>query len=89
MMKYVSNHAKDFNNPWHAFIIGLMQFLGGLSAELLCIFYLTNIQSTMDTVIKFMALASIAKVDDFYASALAGDYCLKKKVALEWKVTKD
>lgn len=89
MMKYVSNHAKDFNNPWHAFMIGLMQTIGGLAAEFLCIFYLTNIQNTMDTVIKFMALASIAKVDDFYASALSGDYCLKKKVALEWKVTKD
>eukprot|EP00351_Strombidinopsis_sp_SopsisLIS2011_P004579 CAMPEP_0116885908 /NCGR_PEP_ID=MMETSP0463-20121206/19534_1 /TAXON_ID=181622 /ORGANISM="Strombidinopsis sp, Strain SopsisLIS2011" /LENGTH=36 /DNA_ID= /DNA_START= /DNA_END= /DNA_ORIENTATION= len=36
----------------------------------------------MDTVIKFMALASIAKVDDMYAGALASDYCLKKKVSL-------
>jgi len=52
-------------------------------------FYLTNIQNTIDVVIKFMALASIAKVDDFYASALPGDYSLKKKVALEWKVTKE
>lgn len=89
MMKYVSNHPKDFNNPWVAFIIGLMQSMGGLAAEFLCLMYLTNITNTMDTVIKFMALASIAKVDDMYAGALAGDYCLKKKVALEWKVRKN
>jgi len=82
MMKYVSNHAKDFNNPWIAFFIGFMQSMGGLAAEFLCIIYLTSITSTMDTVIKFMALASIAKVDDMYAGALASDYCLKKKVSL-------
>lgn len=88
MMKFAGNHPKEFNNPWVAFIIGFMQSMGGLAAEVLCLFYLTNITNTMDTVIKFMALASIAKVDDMYAGALAGDYCLKKKVSLEWKVTK-
>lgn len=59
-----------------------MQCFGGLAAEFLCIVYLTSITNTMDTVIKFMALASIAKVDDWYAGALQPDYILKKKVKM-------
>jgi len=88
MLKYVSNHREDFVNPKTAYSIGCMQFFGGLSAELLCILYLTSITNTMDTVTKFMALASISKVDDWYSGALAGDYVLKKKADLPFKVTR-
>ena len=38
-----------------------------------CILYLGNINKAIDVIIKFVALASIAKVDDFYASALPAD----------------
>lgn len=85
MMKYSANHSSDFINPKTAFTIGLMQCFGGIAAESLCLLYLTNITNTMDTVIKFMALASIAKVDDWYSGALAGDYVLKKKVNMPFK----
>jgi len=81
-MKYLANHYQDFINPKTAFAIGIMQCFGGLAAEILCIVYLTSITNTMDTVIKFMALASIAKVDDWYAGALQPDYILKKKVKM-------
>lgn len=50
-----------------------MQTLGGLAAELACIIYLSSINTAIDIIIKFVALASIAKVDDFYASALPAD----------------
>lgn len=50
-----------------------MQCIGGLAAELACIIYLSSINTAIDIIIKFVALASIAKVDDFYASALPAD----------------
>jgi len=55
---------------------------GGIATELCCMIFLASINNTIDTVIKFIALGNIAKVDDFYAGALAGDYPLKGKVFL-------
>jgi len=54
---------------------------GGIGTEICCMIYLTSISNTIETVIKFIALGSIAKVDDFYASALPGNYPLKQSVA--------
>lgn len=88
MLKYVSNHREDFINPKIAFSIGIMQCFGGLAAEFLCIVYLTSITKCMDTVTKFMALASISKVDDWYSAALTSDYPLKKKASLPFKNTR-
>ena len=88
MLKYVSNHRDDFINPKIAYSIGVMQFTGGLAAEVLCIIYLTSITNCMDTVTKFMALASISKVDDWYSAALAGSYPLKKKASLPFVNTR-
>lgn len=88
MLKYVSNHRADFINPKTAYMVGVMQCFGGLAAEFLCIIYLTSITNCMDTVTKFMALASISKVDDWYSGALAGDYILKKKASLPFHVSR-
>lgn len=73
MMKYVTNHPFDFSNPSSAFFVALMQTLGGLAAEIACILFLGSIDKAIDVIIKFVALASIAKVDDIYASALPAD----------------
>ena len=82
MMKYVTNHPFDFSNPASAFFVALMQTLGGLAAEIACILYLGSITTAIDVIIKFVALASIAKVDDFYASALPADgNKIKKKTS--------
>jgi len=73
MMKYVTNHPFDFANPSSAFFVALMQTMGGLAAEIACILFLGSIDKAIDVIIKFVALASIAKVDDIYASALPAD----------------
>lgn len=82
MMKYTCNHWDSFRNPKTAFVIGFMQYFGGVATELCCMIYLASITNTIDTVIKFIALGNIAKVDDFYAGALGGDYPFKGKVFL-------
>ena len=90
MMKYVTNQPFDFSNPGCAFAVAFMQTIGGLAAELACIVYLSNINKAIDVIIKFVALASIAKVDDIYASALPADgNKIKKKTSpLKIKVHK-
>lgn len=50
-----------------------MQICGGLAAEITCIVYLSSFNKAIDVIIRFVAMASIAKVDDFYAMALPGD----------------
>ena len=42
----------------------------GLAAEVACVCFLATIQQPMTIVLKYMALASVAKVDDFFAGAL-------------------
>jgi hypothetical protein len=53
--------------------------LGGIGAEIGCILYLSSINTPMDVIIRFIAMGSIAKVDDFYASALPDENRIKGK----------
>jgi hypothetical protein len=78
MMKYVCNHSKDFSNPFYAFCVALMQCLGGMGAEIFCILFLCSLTDPIMILIRFVAFASIGKVDDFYASALSPDHKMKK-----------
>ena len=51
-----------------------------------CIIYLGSINTAIDVIIKFVALASIAKVDDIYAGALPEDGNKIKKPTAPLKV---
>ena len=77
-MKYVTNQPFDFISPSAAFSIGLMQFIGGLAAELACILFLGGIDDPFEVIMMFAALASISKVDDFYFNALPKELRVKK-----------
>ena len=73
MMKYVSNHPFEFISPTSAFLVALMQFVGGLMAELACILYLGKFDSPFLILIQFIALASIARVDDIVFGSLSAN----------------
>jgi len=73
MMKFVCNHDEEFFQPGLAFLIGFLQFLGGLASEVLCIVFLTNLTTVIDTLIRFVAFGSIAKIDNFFADALPAE----------------
>lgn len=70
MMKYATNHPFEFRSPANAFCIGLMQFLGGLGNEILIVLYLGTIPDPFLVLQRFVSLASISKVDNFYFAAL-------------------
>ena len=80
MMKYSLNHSSDFSGPFNAFLIGFLQMIGGFGAEIGCIFYLSSINSPMDVIIRFIALGSIAKVDNFYFGAIPSISSFKQPV---------
>jgi hypothetical protein len=81
MMKFATNHPKEFDHPGLAFLIGFMQFSGGLLCEVACLYYLSTIPSTMDVIIKFIALGKIAMIDDMYAAAMPKENKLKRNAA--------
>lgn len=70
MMKYVTNHAKDFSNPNYAFFVALMQSCGGIGAEVFCIIFLCSLTDPIVILIRFIAFASIGKIDNWYAASL-------------------
>ena len=78
LMKYVTNHPFNFMSPKTVFTIGMMQFVGGVAAEFFCVLYLCSLTKSIDVIIRYVALASIAKVDDIYFAALAKTHPLKK-----------
>jgi hypothetical protein len=59
--------------PKMAWAIGFMQLLGGFLCEMACLVFLSSIIKTIDVIIKFLALSSISKIDDFYAAALPSE----------------
>lgn len=46
-----------------------------------CILFLSTINKTIDVIIKFLALSSISKIDDFYAAALPAENKVVKNKA--------
>ena len=70
IMKYVSNHPHFFNFPSVAFVTGLMQIIGGILTEVLCIVFLTSLNSEIEVIIRFSAFKSIASIDNFYTNCL-------------------
>ena len=90
MMKYATNHPKEFFMPKVSWFLGFMQFCGALFCEFACVLFLSSIRDlvVINTVIKFVALGSIAKIDDFYAAALPEENKVKKhrgKAVMEMK----
>ena len=70
MMKYLVNHPEEFAAPTLAFFVGMLQFGTGLLTELACIIFLGSLNNPIAVIIRFIALGSIAKIDDFYFGAL-------------------
>jgi len=67
-----------------------MQLFGGFLCELACIIFLSTINVTIDVIIKFLALSSISKIDDFYAAALpAENKVVKNKVKANGSMIND
>lgn len=82
MMKYAINHPKEFSNPFYAFFVALMQSMGGLASEICCIVFLCSLTDPINIIIRFVAFASIGKIDNFYYAALPGDNKLKQNESL-------
>jgi len=70
IMKYVIGHGNCFTNPTAAYMIGFMQLMGGIFAEIACVLFLSSLDDVIEIIIRFIALGSIAQVDDFYAASI-------------------
>ena len=80
LMKYMVNHPEEFSAPRLAFVVGFLQFFVGFMTELCCIIFLGSLDNAIGVIIRFIALGSIAKVDNFYADALPSISSFKQPV---------
>jgi hypothetical protein len=78
MMKYVTNHPDTFSNGFYAFFVALMQCVGGMASEVSCVFFLCSLNDPINIIIRFVAFASIGKIDNFYAAALPSENKIMK-----------
>mmetsp|Transcript_18645 Transcript_18645/g.25157 ORF Transcript_18645/g.25157 Transcript_18645/m.25157 type:complete len:156 (-) Transcript_18645:95-562(-) len=86
MMKYVTNHSKDFSNPHYALLVGVMQSVGGLCSEIFCMIFFCSLTDGITILFRLVVFASIGKIDNFYAAALPSEHKLKRPCdALEIK----
>lgn len=86
MMKYVTNHPHDFSNPYYAFMVAMMQCMGGLLAEIFCIMFLCSLNDPINIIIRFVAFGSIAMIDNIYFNALSPDHKLKKRKPADFEI---
>ena len=87
MMKYVTNHPHIFSNPYYAFLVAMMQTIGGLLAEIFCIIFMCSLNDPINIIIRFVAFASIGNIDNFYYNALSPDHKLKKRKPADFEIT--
>jgi hypothetical protein len=69
-MKYAVNHPENFKAPGLAWLVGLLQCISTQMTIYVCIFFVSTITRTIDVIIKFIALATIAKFDNFYYNSI-------------------
>lgn len=71
MMKYATNHWREFNNPLMPFITGLLSTLIALIIEFNVMIILSALPDLLGIIVRYVSLASIAKVPGIYFGSLA------------------
>lgn len=71
MMKYATNHWREFNNPMMPFITGLLSTLIALIIEFNVMIILSALPDLLGIIVRYVSLASIAKVPQIYFGSLS------------------
>lgn len=71
MMRYLNSHPHKFEQQFIPYLICLMQFTGGLVAEITNVFMLSTRENIEECVTFFVAFNILAKIDNIYAESLA------------------
>lgn len=71
MMKYATNHYKQFNTPLVPFITGLISTLIALIIEFNVMIILSALPDLLGIIVRYVSLASIAKVPGIYFGSLS------------------
>ena len=71
MMKYATNHYKQFSNPVMPFATGFLSTLIALIIEFNVMVVLTALPDLLGIIVRYVSLASIAKIPGIYFGSLA------------------
>lgn len=70
MIEYFNTHPEEFSNWYVPFWVGMMQFLGGLIAELTNLFMLATRDTVEYCITFFVAFHVLTAIDNIYAEGL-------------------
>jgi len=70
MMKYSTNHWREFNNPMMPFITGFISTMIALIIEFNVMIILSALPDLLGIIVRYVSLASIAKVPGIYFGSL-------------------
>lgn len=88
MMRYLNTHPHKFSQQFVPYLIALMQFTGGLLAEITNIFMLSTRESVEECVTFFVAFNILAKIDNIYAESLSNQPLMKvTEQPLVWELS--
>jgi hypothetical protein len=71
LIEYVNTHPDEFETTMEPFLIGLMQFVGGLIAELTNQFMLATRDDVSMCITFFVAFHVLTAIDNIYAESLS------------------
>ena len=69
-----------------AFLVGMLKFITGFVTELACILFLGSLKNPIDVIIRFIALGSISKFDNFAYAAIPDTSSFKQSLPKEKQV---
>jgi hypothetical protein len=70
LIHYLITHPQEFRGPKTAFLIALMQTVGGLIAELTNLFMLSSRSTIADCITFFVAFHVLTSIDNIYAEGV-------------------
>ena len=70
MMKYATNHWREFHNPLMPFITGIISTLIALVIEFNVMIILSALPDLLGIIVRYVSLASIAKIPGIYFGSL-------------------
>ena len=70
LMKYSVNHYKSFSNPYMPFAVGILSTIIAVVIEINVMVILSGLPDVLQVVVRYVSLASIAKIPGIYFNSL-------------------
>ena len=70
VMKFVMNHPSEFESPSVAFFMGFSLCIIAFMSEASAVLIISSVNDTITVILQQVSLATLAKIPQFYATAI-------------------